>query len=141
MAELRKAFPGTRWIVIGVSVRAGSISALFKAAGATVLSGVTMVPNQEMLDGLDPKHENAFVYSRAAHVCFLPGAESAAAPVFELNQTTVYTVRLPLTDQWLRPAGIDGMVVLDMPDMAIPQHYREVASVSGCRFWIRESAD
>jgi hypothetical protein len=140
MAELRKAFPGTRWIVIGVSVRAGSISALFKAAGATVLSGVTMVPNQEMLDGLDPKHENASVYSRAAHVCFLPGGD-AAAPVFELNQTTVYTVRLPLTDQWLRPAGIDGMVVLDTPDMAIPQHYREVASVSGCRFWVRESAD
>jgi len=124
-----------------MSVRAGSVSALFKAAGATVLSGVTMVPNQEMLDRLDPKHENASVYSRAAHVCFLPGNESAAAPVFELNQTTVYTVRLPLTDQWLRPAGIDGVVVLDAPEMAVPQHYREVASVSGCRFWIREPAD
>jgi hypothetical protein len=141
MAKLRKAFPQTHWIVIGMSVRAGSVSALFKAAGATVLSGVTMVPNQEMLDRLDPKHENASVYSRAAHVCFLPAAESAPAPVFELNQTTVYTVRLPLTDQWLRPAGIDGVVVLDAPDMAVPQHYFEVASVSGCRFWIRESAD
>src|SRR5882724_1834776 len=141
IVQLRKAFPQTRWIVIGMSVRAGSISALFKAAGATVLSGVTMVPNQEMLDGLDPKHENASVYSRAAHVCFLPGNESAAAPVFELNQTTVYTVRLPLTDQWLRPAGIDGVVVLDAPEMAVPQHYREVASVSGCRFWIRAPAD
>jgi hypothetical protein len=140
MAELRKTFPRAHWIVMGMSVRAGSVSALFKAAGATVLSGVTMVPNQEMLDGLDPKHENAFVYSRAAHVCFLPGAESAAAPVFELNQTTVYTVRLPLTDRWLRLAGIDGMVILDAPDMAVPQHYLEVASVSGCRFWIRESA-
>ena len=26
-------------------------------------------------------------------------------------------------------------------DLAVPQHYREVASASGCRFWIRSPAD
>jgi hypothetical protein len=141
LAGLRNAFPRTRWIVTGAFPRATIISALLKATGATVLSGVTAVPNQEMLDGLDLNHANTPVYSRYAAVCFLPGTGSAATPEFELQQTTIYSVRLPLTDQWLGAAGIDGVVVLDTPDLELPQHYREVASVSGCRFWIRSPAD
>jgi hypothetical protein len=113
---------------------------MLKATGATVLSGFTAVPNQEMLDGLDPGHENARVYSRYAIVRFFPASASAEAPQFELDQTTVYSVKLPLTDQWLRAGDINGLVVVNAPDMAVPQPYREVASVSGCRFWIREPA-
>ena len=141
MAELRRAFPKARWIVTGPCSRTAVISALFKATGATVLSGVAAVPNQEMLDRLDPRRENTIVYSRYATVCFLPGTGPAAVPEFELDQTAVYSVRLPLTDEWLSLAGIDGVVVVDAADLVVPQHYREVASVSGCRFWIRSPAD
>jgi hypothetical protein len=141
MAELHSAFPQIRWIVTGTFPRAAIISALFKATGATVFSGVTAVPNQEILDRLDPRHENRPAYSRYAAVCFLPGNESAAAPGFELHHTMVYSVQLPLTERWLHPAGIDGVVILDTPDLAVPPHYRQVASVSGCRFWIRSPAD
>jgi hypothetical protein len=94
-----------------------------------------------MLGSLDPKRENTSVYSRYAIVRFRPATGSAPAPEFELDQTTVYTVKLPLTDRWLRPAGIDGIVVVNSPDLAVPQPYREVASISDCRFWIREPAD
>jgi hypothetical protein len=138
IAQLRKAFPQTRWIVVGPDPRGTTISTMLKATGATVLSGFTAVPNQEMLEGLDPNHENARVYSRYAIVRFLPGTAGAAAPEFKLDQTTVYTVKLPVTDQWLSAVGIDGVVVLNAPEMAIPLPYREVASVSGCRFWIRK---
>lgn len=141
VAELHRAFPQTRWIVIGSYARAAIISSLIRVTGATVLSGVTAVPNQDMLDRLDPKHENKAVYSRYAAVCFFSGTGSVTAPEFELQQTTVYAVRLPLTDEWLGLAGIDGVVVPDAPDLTIPHHYREVASVSGFRFWIRSPAD
>lgn len=139
LAELRTTFPQTRWIVVGPDPRGTTVSTMLKATGATVLSGFTAVPDREMLDALDPRHENASVYSRYAIVRFLPGSESAAAPEFKLEHTTVYTVQLPLTDRWLRPAGIDGVVVVDAPDLSAPPFYREVASASGCRFWIREA--
>ena len=135
-SELRREFPRNRWIVVGPNPQAESFSGLLKAAGATVLSGIIAVPNQAMLDGLDPKHQNTLVYSRYATVNFRAAPDSVVEPVFELRGQTVYSVQLPLTEQWLRPAGIDGVIVLDEPNLAVPQNYREIAGASGCRVWV-----
>jgi hypothetical protein len=101
-----------------------------------VLSGIIAVPNQAMLDGLDPKHQNTLVYSRYATVNFRAAPDSVVEPVFELRGQTVYSVQLPLTERWLRPAGIDGVIVLDEPNLAVPHNYREIAGASGCRVWV-----
>jgi hypothetical protein len=139
-AELRRSYPRQQWIVVGSNPRAAGLSALLKAAGATVLSGVIAVPNQEMLQRLDPNHENAAVYSRYATVTFQAAPDLGTPPVFELEQQTAYWVRLPLTDQWLHPAGIDGLVVVDAPNLPVPENYEEVSSVAGCRVWVRSPA-
>jgi hypothetical protein len=141
IAELHRTHPHTRWIVMGTFARSAIISALFKSTGATALSGVIAVPNEEMFDRLDPEHKNRNAYSRYAAVCFLPASESAGAPEFKLEQTTVYSVTLPLTDQWLSAAGIDGVVVFNLPELAVPPPYQEVASVAGYRFWIRSPVE
>jgi hypothetical protein len=136
-AELRRTFPRNHWIVVGPNPRAEGFSALLKAAGATVLSGIIAVPNQEMLDGLDPKHESTAVYSRYATLGFRAAIDPAARPIFDLQSKTVYSVQLPLTDEWLRPAGIDGVVLVDAPNLIVPENYREVSGVEGCRVWVR----
>ena len=137
MTRMRDEFPQTRWIVFGSWPRAAIVSALFKATGATVLSGVTAVPNREMLDSLDPTGENAAVYSRYAAVTFQPLPQGAAAPRFHLDETTIYTIQLPLTEDWLRSAGVDGVLVLDAPALPVPEHYRELEVIAGYRFWSR----
>lgn len=135
--DLHKAYPKTRWVVLGAFPRATVISSLLKTTGATVLSGVIAIPEREMLDRLDPRHEHTEVYSRYASVCFVPAPDSATAPEFELQQTTVYSIRLPLTAEWLGRAGIDGLVVFDVPDLKVPENFHEVASRSGFRFLVK----
>jgi hypothetical protein len=134
--QLRREFPRNRWIVVGPNPQAESFSALLKAAGATVLSGIIAVPNQAMLDRLDPKHQNTMVYARYATLYFQPATDQAVEPVFELRGRTAYSVQLPLTEQWLRPAGIDGVIVLDAPNLPVPENYREVSNAFGCRVWV-----
>ena len=135
--DLRKQFPEIRWIVLESFPRTAVISSIMKTTGATVLSGVIAMPHQEMLDRLDPRHEQTSVYSRYASVCFVAADESVTDPEFELQHTTIYSIHLPLTDEWLQTAGVDGIVVPEKLQVKIPKTFREVGLSAGFRFCVR----
>jgi hypothetical protein len=137
MHDLHVQFPGTKWIVFGSFPHGSIVSGLLKTTGANVGSGVIAVPDRKMLHRLDRAGESAAVYSRYAAVNFLPGRPGSAAPVFHLQEKSIYSIELPLTDGWLRAAGVDGVLVLNAPALPVPDQWREIASVSTCRFWVR----
>lgn len=137
MNEVAHKFSGARWIVLGEYPQGAVASSLFRTTGANVLSGTIAVPNRAFVRGLDPTGTNADVYSRYAAVAVVPGASDSIAPRFTLNEATVYTIELPLTQSWLRAASIDGVMLREQTNTIVPSGYSEVVVSDGWRVWIR----
>lgn len=136
MNELAQKYRSARWVVLGGYPSGAVASSLFRTTGANVLSGTIAVPNRAFLHGLDPSGANADIYSRYAAVAIVPAPAGITAPRFTLNEPTVYTIELPLTQNWLRAAGIDGVVLREQPDAIVPSGFREIDGGNGWRFWI-----
>lgn len=139
MNKIVRNFPAARWVVLGEYPQGAAASSLFRTTGANVLSGTIAVPNRAFVRGLDPSGTNAEVYSRYAAVAVTPTPSDIVAPRFTLNETTVYTIELPLTENWLRAAGIDGVMLRENSTARVPGGYSEFVTADGWRFWIRSA--
>ncbi len=139
-SELLRATAGRPgpWLVLGRSDRSHVLAQFLKASGAEVLGGVEINPRPAMLAQLDPAAESRGVYSRYAHISFVP--QASGPPRFELTSTASYEIGLTSTDDTLARLGVQQILAVDLPaeETARIPHFHEVATVRDCRILARD---
>ncbi len=112
IAQINRAHPGGKWIVLGQSDRAGRIAHLAGGTGADVLGATRCNPDTATMRILDPAARYAEIYNRHAAVSFAPA--DTGTPVFQLTFADSYRVLLPLATDLFDRLDIAKVMEVDL---------------------------